>query len=530
MSLSTLLPTLRKAFDKWRLLFLLFIFVFVLFLLLDLGSMTIQWDEVNHLNGGLLLLQGRGQEYMGSAMFYPPLYDVLSASFFAVGGVSVFVGRLVAVVFSVLSVWAVFEFAGRVYGHRVAILSSLFFGSMPGFVWLSRVSLLETMLIFFFSVSMFLFFAWLRTPKNWLLVLCGVVLGLGFLTKYQMIVGLMIMVTSVFFLFKGQIRARLSRIPILVLVAFVVVLPWIVISFQAYSSGMLDQWLYAMSIGNPDKTLFSVRFPIPIFYLIEMAWPYGVVRPVSIIVYALGLVGLVLLLWKRKPEDKYLLVWFFVSYVFFSLIGNRQWRYIVPVFPVLAISSARLVVFAFEKLEGIRRLSNPKLNMRILGKAAAVCLALVVAFSVIFSCVDCYNWVSKDRAFDLPLENATDYVVSRVGVNESFAILCPINVFSADITRFYSDSKKNERTDVWQYPTLPVDTYTPSFSIQELTSFCELRNAKYLLLFEYGGTYPYFNSSLNMQGVNSLLVDSQRFSVQTIFGDYPSRIFVLSFS
>ena len=33
---------------------------------------------------------------------------------------------------------------------------------MPGFFWLSRVTMLETMLIFFFTLVMFAFYTWLN--------------------------------------------------------------------------------------------------------------------------------------------------------------------------------------------------------------------------------------------------------------------------------------------------------------------------------------------------------------------------------
>ena len=67
---------------------------------------------------------------------------------------------------------------------------------MPGVIWLARVALLETMLMFFFSLSMYLFFKWLQSPKIWLLVLTGIGLGLGFLTKYQIIIAVVVMVVQ----------------------------------------------------------------------------------------------------------------------------------------------------------------------------------------------------------------------------------------------------------------------------------------------------------------------------------------------
>jgi hypothetical protein len=67
----------------------------------------IQWDETQHLVGGLLLSRGQLQDYMQFS-YYPPLFDVTTALIFKIMGPSVFSARLVALTFGILSVWAVF--------------------------------------------------------------------------------------------------------------------------------------------------------------------------------------------------------------------------------------------------------------------------------------------------------------------------------------------------------------------------------------------------------------------------------------
>ncbi len=527
---GSLSAKLKGTFDKWRVFFLAFLIIYAFFLVLDLGTMTIQWDEANHLNGGLILLHGNTQRYMDSAMFYPPLDDLITTIYFGIGGVSVFNGRLVAVTFALLSLVVVYEFMKRTLGKKTALLSAIFLGTMPGFVWLSRVALVETMLIFFFSVTLFFFFMWLRTSKSWLLALSGVSLGLGILAKYQMVIALMVMVASVLFLCKSYIKPRLSKLPFLILIAFVVVLPWIMFSYQVYSSGMLDQWLYAMNIGNPDKLVYSSRFASPIFYLIEMAWPYGVVHPVSIFMYVFGLFGLGLLLWRRRSEDKFLLIWFAVVYLFFTLVGNKQWRYVMPLFPVLAIAAASLTVFAYDKMKTYWRNGKATPHRRRLGKAGAGFLIALVTFSVAYSCLDAYTWAAKDYAYNLPVEESIKYVTTRLDANESMVVLCAVNVFYSDIMKFYVYANGPVSNRVLQYPDYPVDTFTPEFNVTELIAMCEQRNVKYLMLFEYGEIYPYYESTLTEQQVHTMLIDSQRFADQTSYGSYPCRIFILSFT
>ncbi len=524
------LEEFKGMFDKWRVFFLVFLTIYGSFLVLDLGVMTIQWDEANHLNGGLLLLQGNMPSYMDSAMFYPPLDDLMTTIYFGIGGVSVFNGRLVAVTFALLSLLVVYEFVSRTFGKKIALLSSIFLATMPGFIWLSRVALVETMLIFFFSATLIFFFMWLRTSKSWLLSLSGVTLGLGILAKYQIAIALAVMAASILFLRKDYIKPRLSKLLFVVLIAFIITLPWIMFSYQVYSTRMLDQWLYAMNIGNPDKLVYSSRFALPIFYLIEMVWPYGVVHPISIFMYVFGLLGLGLLLWRRRPEDKFLLIWFAVVYLFFTLIGNKQWRYVVSLFPVLAIAASSLIVSAYDKIKTYWRDSQLSLPRKQLSKVGAAFLISLVAFTIVYSCMDAYIWVAKDYSYNLPVEESTKYVVTRLNTNESIAILCAVNVFFTDIVKFYAQTNSPVCHNILQYPPYPVDTFTPEFNMTELVAMCEQNNVKYVMLFEYGETYPYYESTLTQKQVYSMLTDSSRFINQASFGSYPCRIFILSFT
>src|SRR3989304_6544005 len=207
------------------------------------------------------------------------MYDVVTMGFFGVGGVSVFAGRFVSVVFSLLSLYVVFEFVYRLYGPKTALLSSVLLGIMPGYVWLSRMAMIETMLVFFFTVSLMFFFNWLRSRQNRMLVFSGFALGLGFLTKYQMLIAGVVMVAALLLLSREYLKAKLKRFPLLIVTVLIMAVPWFLIAYQIYASGMLDQWIYALQIGNPEKLFYSTgldrlppwfgqlpsRLPLPLF-------------------------------------------------------------------------------------------------------------------------------------------------------------------------------------------------------------------------------------------------------------------------
>ena len=151
------LTQLKAGLNKWRIAFLVFALFYAVLLVLNLSNMPMQWDEVGQLNGGLLLKLGLYNKFVGN-IYYPPLFESITTVFFNIFGVSLVSGRLVSVVFSVLSLWVVFELAYSMYGGKAALISAVLLGIMPGYFWLSGVALFRHNACFlFYGVIAFLF-------------------------------------------------------------------------------------------------------------------------------------------------------------------------------------------------------------------------------------------------------------------------------------------------------------------------------------------------------------------------------------
>ncbi len=518
------------ALNKWRLAFLVFAIGYAVILLLNLTNSPIQWDEVIHLNSGNFLYWGLYTKYLNNA-FYPPLFDTVTFLSFKAFGISVLSARLVPAVFSILSLWAVFELANQMYGEKVALLSAVLFGVMPGFFWLSRMALLETMLLFFFLVSLLFFYRWLKIRQDRLLVFAGLAVGLGFLAKYQMIIAGVVMLLSLIFLVRNQLKQALKKFSLTIITALLVITPWIIVAYEVYASEFLSQWIYALQVGNPERSVYSDRFPLPIFYFIEMVWPYNNIHPISIFLFVAGLAGLVFLVWRHSREDKFVLIWFVSVFVFFTLIDNKVWRYVLPLFPALAIAASLLILTVFAKLRVAWHKPNSATRKR-LAKAGAVILIVVVAGAVAYSINDAYT-VVKYFDINIDIDGATNYAFTHLDANCSIMVLCPFNFFSRDMVRFCLWEDGDNNIPVFQYPRLPVDTYTPTFNITEFIHLCNVTNTQFVFTYEFGGTVPYYNTTLNLQQIYRQLYDSGNFthiSAEETFGANPRRIFVLNFT
>ena len=526
-TLTSVLSGIVRHFNRWRLVLSIFLLVYSALLLLDLGYAAIQWDETSHLYNGLLLSRGHLQEYIQEGSFYPPLFDVTTALYFKILGLSVFSARLVAVTFGVLSVWCVFEYAYRLYGTRNALVSSVLLASMPGFIVLCRMALIETMLVFFFSISLLLFFSWLHTNNDKLLLLSGVTLGLGFLVKYQILVGGIVMLVSVFFLWRERILAKLGKFSLLLIIAGAIALPWIFFT-QRYASGTLETWLYVLQVGNEERLVYSTRFPLPIFYFIEMTYPYSDIHPVSLPIYILALLGLGFWLWRRRREDKFSLIWFFVVYSVFTLIPNKNWRYVTLVFPILAVSASDFILLVWDKAKDSLRACQTSFRKTNITKVATTVFIFLVMASVLYSSRDAYLWIEMDHHVYVPVEEASRYVFEQSTLNETLIVLCESNLFNVGMVKFYLRIYDPNQRALWQYPEMPIDAYKPLFNETTLIERCEASHAKYLLLYEYDNI-TFFQSEFGAQKILEILLITGRFVIEAEFGDRPRRIFIISF-
>jgi 4-amino-4-deoxy-L-arabinose transferase-like glycosyltransferase len=521
MRLRTSVNLAGFKFKRWQLLLLILLACITVAYSFELSRMGPFWDETVHLVGGFMLYQGHFDEY---AMFtrYPPLVDALTAGSFAVFGVSVASARLVSVMFSLLILVVVFAFANKAYNRKAAFVACIFLATMPGFIYQARFALLDIPMIFFFVTAILLFYSWLKSGKTSTLIIAGLVFGTATLAKHQAIVAVLVMLAALPWLFyrNRTFKAKISRFPLIILSSAIIILPML---YWIYISGIFWQWINLIQNSDMLTNAYSARFPQPVFYLIEMTMPYNYLHPIYLPIFALGLAGLGFMLWRKSPEDKLLLVWFAVIYVFFTLVGTKHWRYVMPVFPVLAMAAANLLVVVYGKLAGIWRSAQTPINHKRLVK---VVTGLLVAFSVvavIASSIDAYTLSAAIPYIALP--ETVHYVSDHLEANQSIMIICATNLVNQKATLFYLNAYEQKTNPVLVYPLDPADVYTPNFNTTILASQCRASNVAYLILFENRGE-PYYNTTLTVHDVVEMMRNTGEINYETTMGSWPCRLFI----
>lgn len=528
------LPSLRDL-NKWQLCLIIFQVAYGCILVSIISTNSMVWDEVSHLNGGLLLSRGQIVSWAFTNSFYPPIYDSFVAVSFLAFGASIFSARLVSVVFLVLTVFVIYGIANLFYkSQKMALLSAILFAIMPGIIWLSKLAMIETLLLFVVSLSMFFFFRWLQTNSKKDQTLSIIAFIIGVLVKYQVLVIVpIIMLAGTFFWKREYFKVEFKKWFTMPKLTIVITASVAALSILAVLlvTGTLNFLIYAFGTGSQLKTAYSTRYPLPIFYFIELTWFTDILHPVSVLLYLVSLAGLAFMVYRRKTVDKYLLLWFAVVYVVFTLVPNREWRYLSIAFPVLAIAASNLVMSAWEKL--LKTNQTVRSRLRKYGaKISAGFLMVLVAGGVVLSCSDAYVWISQDSIV-VPVEQASLYAGNGLAPNQTLIVVAAVNHFNKYMVSFClstKDASHNYNDTCQQFPAAAMDSFAPTFNATELVNMCEANNTKYVLLFEYGKDLPYFQSDLTASKVYGLLNATGCFTLDATFGTEPNRVFIFEFN
>jgi hypothetical protein len=133
---------------------------------------------------------------------------------------------------------------------------------------------------------------------------------------------------------------------------------------------------------------------------------------------------------------------------------------------------------------------------------------------------------------DIPIGETTNYLAGHLGQNQSAVIVCAFNLLDQDMFQFYLPANMSSN-QIWQYPALAVDAYTPNFNITEFVNLCEQRNVKYIILYDYGSNTPFYNTTLTYSDILQMIANTGRFGVpsdQPFFGQMPNRLFLVRFN
>ncbi|HKV56139.1 MAG TPA: glycosyltransferase family 39 protein [Candidatus Binataceae bacterium] len=289
----------------------------------------------------------------------PPLLYWTTAASIKLLGVNEFAVRLPAAIASVGEV-AVTEVLGELmFGVMAGIMAAIALALSPLFFGFARFATPDPLLAFFVTAAMASFYMAAEAPEigkgtggRWMIA-SAALLGLGTLTKGPVALALGGAVALLWLVYEGRWR-DIPRIPWLecVCVYLAITLPWFILVARR-NPGFLEFFLVHEHLhrylANTEHE-WGPWFFIPI--TVAGTWPWLLFVP-------LGVKGSASIAAPSEPQDRrairFLLIWFGLIFVFFSIPRSKLGEYILPAIPALAMIAGRGIARTGELAEGMRR-------------------------------------------------------------------------------------------------------------------------------------------------------------------------------
>lgn len=279
----------------------------------------------------------------------PVMVNWLQMTSYSILGVNEFAARLPSVITALITVLLVYELARRMFNSMTGLLAGVVLASALEFCTLSHAATPDSPLLMFTMLTFFFFWTGsIDGGRTWFIP-CGIGAGLAVLTKGP--VGL-VMPASVIFLYSAwnnEIRKLFDRRMVWALLAFLLIAtPWYVLITLDSHGAWLKTFIGKENVGRFMQPMENHKGPFFYHFLAILV----LFAPWSIFIGAT--------LWYAAKEARqsntetlqvelqgracrFLLCWLMTYLVFFSIAATKLPNYVLPVYPALAILTARLL-------------------------------------------------------------------------------------------------------------------------------------------------------------------------------------------
>lgn len=267
---------------------------------------------------------------------HPPLVFWVQHLFIKIFGENNFAFRFPSALLGVLSVWLTYLIGIKLFSEKAGLVSALLMSVTVNSIFISRVGLQESYVIFFILLTLFFFLKSLENKQY--LIWTGLAVGLAGLTKYTALIVIPIIFMHLLLYKRNYFKDK--NLWLGILTALVILSPVIIYNIGLYKSvGHFDFQLsyifnqhpkeWPVAPGKEEIGSLSYRVKNLIPNLIESNS------------YVLLLLFFVSIFWF-KPKNNFLYIWLLFQIVLFLFIGPTI-RFLTMLTPIVVLTVGNFI-------------------------------------------------------------------------------------------------------------------------------------------------------------------------------------------
>lgn len=273
----------------------------------------------------------------------PAFIHWLQAASVLAFGWNEFALRLPSALAATLWVLVVYGFVRAVRDERCALIAAIAMATSLEIPIIAKAATADATLNLFITSAMLAAYLYHHGQKRGYLYACFVLMGLGFLTKGPVAVVIPGAVTLLFYLSRGEFKAwlRAAFNPVGIALFLAVALPWYVLQYLKEGDAFIAGFFFKHNVGRFQGAMEghggSLFYYVPVVLI-------GLLPYTAVLIQTLAQGTR---LW-RDDLSRYLLLWFALVFVLFSLSGTKLPHYVVYGYAALYI----LMAMNFNRLPG----------------------------------------------------------------------------------------------------------------------------------------------------------------------------------
>lgn len=280
------------------------------------------------------------------AQFEKPIlfYWLVEASF-KIFGINEFTARLPSAIFAFFGLVAIYLLGGIIFNKRTGVLAALILATNVEYIMLSRACVTDMVLGTFILWGLLLFFYGSIRGKAYAYILSSIAFALATLTKGP--IGLLLPGAVIFsYLLIIRDFKIIRKIPVIwcVVVFLAAALPWYLVMHKIHGKAFIDAFFGFQNITrfleSEHEIGAQVYYNIPIVF--GGLFPWSVFLP-------LGFWRVFKTAFTKENIHRnhaiFILLWFFIIFIFFSVSSTKLPTYIFPSFAALAL----IVAFVWDE-------------------------------------------------------------------------------------------------------------------------------------------------------------------------------------